>query len=411
MEERKIWILHPYATPPNLRGLVRPYKFGLNLIGFGFGVTVFSSSYLHYLDKNLIENGELYINTVEDGVNFNYVKTHSSSKNGLFRIWNFFSYYISVMKTAKLLIASGEKPKLILGSSPHPLAAYAAIRLARKLSVPSVVEIRDLWPDAIFRVTGMQERGIFGKILLRGERWIYENADRIIFLKEGDRDYIVERGWDLSSGEKIDLDKCIYINNGVDVESFRWGEVSEGFNIVYVGSLRLVNDIDRILDVAGLLLDYKEIQFYIYGDGGNIDNLKKRVVDERLKNVHFMGYADKEQLPKILGSATVNLLHYSQSKYNWSRGSSSNKLFEYMASGRPILSSVKIGYSPIEKYMLGISVEEDSIEAFRDAILNLYRMDEEELNRMGRRARRVAEDYDYKVLSNKLFSLLEEVIE
>ena len=37
---------------------------------------------------------------------------------------------------------------------------------------------------------------MLGRILVAGEHWIYKNAAAIVFTKEGDTDYIIEKKWD-----------------------------------------------------------------------------------------------------------------------------------------------------------------------------------------------------------------------
>ncbi len=83
-------------------------------------------------------------------------------------------------------------------------------------------------------------------------------------------------------------------------------------------------------------------------------NWLRRVENENLDNVKMKGFVNKKYIPYILSKSSVNILNYSQTQYNWSRGNSSNKLFEYMASGKPMISTVKMGYSIIEKYKCGI---------------------------------------------------------
>ena len=92
--------------------------------------------------------------------------------------------------------------------------------------------------------------------------------------------------------------------------------------------------------------------------------------------------------------------------YNWSRGNSSRKLFEYMASGKPIISTVSMNYSPIEKYRCGISMGSGSAEELAACIRKIKGMGNEERERMGRNARAGAEDFDAPVLTAKLADVI-----
>src|SRR5690606_4779054 len=133
------------------------------------------------------------------------------------------------------------------------------------------------------------------------------------------------------------------------------------------------------------------------------------VLDESLSNVKLKGYVNKKNIPYILSKSSVNILNYSQSKYNWSRGNSSNKLFEYMASGKPIISTVKMGYSPIKRYNCGIELERDTPENLAIAIKQIYELSIDEYTKLGKRARSSAQEFDYKLLSAKMIKLLKEI--
>jgi glycosyltransferase involved in cell wall biosynthesis len=418
--DKNIWIFHHYATPPTMNGFTRPYNFGVNLNKRGYKMTVFAASYLHFSDLNLINSNDLYITNNEAKIPFVFVKTPSSSSNGVGRVYNMISYYKNLFKVTKEFYRKGEKPDLIIASSPHPLAMVAGIKIAKDLGVPCISEIRDFWSEVFFMGGKLKEDSIIGRMLIKGEHWIYNKSDALIFLKEGDYTYITDKKWDTSQGGNIDLGKCYYINNGVNIEGFNQqrdnekledNDLNNGkFNVVYTGAIRPINNVGNILDAAKLLKDKKEIQFLIFGDGNQLEILKKRVTDENIKNVKMKGYVDKKYMPYVLSKSSVNILNYSQSKYNWSRGNSSNKLFEYMASGKPIISTVKMGYSPIDKYDCGITLDNDTPEALAEAVLEIFDMPEDRYKEICINAWQGAKDFDYKELTKKLISVIESQI-
>ena len=100
-----------------------------------------------------------------------------------------------------------------------------------------------------------------------------------------------------------------------------------------------------------------------------LPDLKKRVVEEHIDNVKLKGFVNRQYMPYILSRSNVNMLNYAQNQYNWSRGNSSNKLFEYMASGKPVISTVHMGYSIIKKYNCGVELDEDTPEALAEQIM------------------------------------------
>lgn len=416
----KLWVINHYATDMFKNRGGRHYWFAKNMIANGYETTVFCANTYHNKVGNIEVNNKKYAIKHQDNIPFVFVKTSEATSNGFRRIKNMFTFYKNLFTVANHYKKNKEIPNVILASSVHPLTMVAGIKIAKKYNIPCICEIRDLWPEAIFTFTKINEKKILGKILLAGEYWIYKKADALIFTKEGDVDYLKERKWDIDNGGKINLNKCYYINNGVDIEDFNNSITNNTiddmdlklskFNVIYVGAIRPVNNVGKILDAAKLLKDDPDIQFLIYGDGNEKDYLMQRIKDENLTNVKFKGQVNKRLIPYILSKSSVNLLNYSNEKYNWSRGNSSNKLFEYMASGKPIISTVKMGYSIINKYNCGIELENDSAKQLSDAIVKIKKMPNRDYKIMGENATKGAEDFDFNKLTKKLIQVYKDVL-
>ena len=213
------------------------------------------------------------------------------------------------------------------------------------------------------------------------------------------------------------MTKCAYINNGVDVELFEKRQqefiyedkdLSSGeFNVVYCGTIRPVNNIDMLLDVAKKVPD---AQFLIFGTGNCVEALQKRIDEEKIENAVLKGYVQNQYVPSILNQSSLNILNYSGSSYNWSRGNSSNKLFEYLASGKPVLSTVKMGYDIIEKYNCGYSSEKCSADEIASIIKDVMSMDLSEYEALCNNAKNAAKDFDIPTLAKKYLEMLELVV-
>ncbi|EKC51524.1 glycosyltransferase, partial [human gut metagenome] len=97
-----------------------------------------------------------------------------------------------------------------------------------------------------------------------------------------------------------------------------------------------------------------EIEFLIFGDGSDKKRLEEYCFKNDISNVKFKGKVDKKFVPYILSKGDLSLLNYKQCKID-RFGTSQNKLFEYLASGRPVIANVHMGYDIIEKYQCGIA--------------------------------------------------------
>ena len=413
---KKLWIWNHDATYMFRNRSGRHYWFAKYIRAYGFEPVVFCASTNHFDGTQMDFKGNYRVDTV-DGIPFVFVKTPAYKGNGGKRIWNWMCFYRGLFRIYRSVAARFGKPDVILASSVHPLTMAAGVQIGKRLGIPCSCEVRDLWPEAIFQAGMARERSFLGRALILGEHWIYRNADAMIFTKEGDTDYLGERGWLTEQGGDIDIRQCFYINNGIDLQEYvkqirekRLEDPdlsSDAFRVTYVGTLRKVNHLELLIRAAVLLKEETDIEFLIYGAGEEEEALKRLIRENGLERVHMKGYVNGQFVPYILSCSSVNLLNYSQHMYNWSRGNSSRKLFEYMASGKPVISTVAMKYSPIEKYRCGISMESGSAEELADCIRRIKGMGAEERERMGRNARAGAGDFDASVLTGKLADVIE----
>ncbi|MBP5274125.1 MAG: glycosyltransferase family 4 protein [Abditibacteriota bacterium] len=422
MGKKTVWLMNHYASNMFRDKAGRHYWFAKQLRERGHDAAVFCSTAL--------VSGEGYIDTGKeisaiketDGIPFVFVKTVPARGNGVRRVLNMLLFYKNLFPAAKAYAEEHGKPDVIVASSVHPLTMAAGIKIARKMKIPCICEIRDLWPEAIFSFGKSSEKSLFGRLLIRGEHWIYKNADALIFTKEGDTDYLKERRWTTAQGGDIALEKCHYINNGVDIaaceERIRTMRLDDpdlggGFNVTYVGTIRPVNNVGNLLDAAKLIKAegcYGNVRFLIYGDGSQLPALRERVAAEGLDSVKIKGFVNRQYVPYILSKSSVNVLNYAQNQYNWTRGNSSNKLFEYMASGKPVISTVRMGYSIIKRYDCGVELGEDTPEALAQEIMRFHDMGPEERDRLGRNAAEGAKDFDFGALTDRLLKVIESVV-
>ena len=420
-----IWLMNHYASSMYRDKAGRHYWFAKKLEKQGHCVTVFCATTFLNNCENIDTGKSKYLINESDGTPFVFVKTSGYTGNGIDRVKNMVTFFLNLLPSAKKIAKVHGKPDVIVASSVHPLTMVAGILLAKKLKRPCICEIRDLWPEAIFSFGKSTEKSLLGKTLVAGEHWIYKKADALIFTKEGDTDYLKEKGWTTAQGGDIDLAKCHYINNGVDLAAYTSQITSEvfddedlsadkRFNVVYAGTVRPVNNVGNLLDCAHILKNqsgYEDVQFLIFGDGSELEVLRKRAQDEGLDNVKLKGFVARKYMPNILSKSAVNILNYSQNEYNWTRGNSSNKLFEYMASGKPVISTVKMGYSIINKYRCGVELDACTPEHLAKAIMHFHDMPTEEYEQLGMNAYEGAKDFDFEVLTQKLLAVIKEVME
>lgn len=411
---KNIWIWNHYATDMYKNEGGRHYWFAENLLKRGYEPTIFCASTNHFSNESISTNGEKYIADLNNKIPFVFINTPDYKGNGKKRIFNMVAFYRNLFSVAKDYARKYGKPDIILASSVHPLTLVAGIKIAKKFGVPCICEVRDLWPESIVAYGLLKKNSIIAKILYQGEKWIYKKADSIIMTWEGGKDYIVEQGWD----KYIDLDKVKHISNGVVIDSFDYN--SEKYlindvdlddysykNIVYAGSIRKVNNLGVLLDVAKIIQDqgYNDIRFLIYGSGDEKERLENRCRDEKINNVIFKGRVHKKSIPSILKKAYINILHNSSTSLD-KYGQSQNKFFEYLAAGKCIVQTYTTGYSILEKYNCGVSASIQEPNEIANIIIEACN-NERKSQLMGENARKAAYKFDFEKLTDQLIDVIE----
>jgi glycosyltransferase involved in cell wall biosynthesis len=393
--------------PPHKEQRIQTLKRAEYLQKKGHNVYIIGGSYFHNTDINLITDKTLFIEKEYDGIKFIHVRNKAYHNNTFLRIYSLFEFHLRLFKVAKFL----PKPDLISLYTAIPFSNVVYF-LAKKLKAKLVLDVVDLWPESFVALGLVSKYNPILWFMYRSEKWIYMKADKIVFSMEGGADYIKEKKWDTESGGSINLNKVKYINNGVDLNDFNNNKINYNiedadlnneslFKVIYLGSIRLANGVNLILDAAKFIEHLPNIKFFIYGNGPERENIKKRIESENIKNVILkQEWVELKYVPYILTKSSLNLLNYTKNPI-FKFGGSQSKLFQYMASGKPICSNIRMEYCPVNKFNLGVAREFINAREYSDAILSIYNLSECNYQELCSNALLASKKYDYEYLSNK----------
>ncbi len=418
MKKKTVWIVNHYAGNTFFSEGGRHYWFAKELKAGGYEPAVFCCNVIHGKEENFLDGNELWQEKkTAQGIPYIFIKSTMYSGNGLKRIENMLEFSRNFCKTAKQYAKKYGKPDVILASSVHPFTVFAGERAAKKLGVPCICEIRDLWPESIFAYYPERKSKLMAKILYAGEKRMYKKADAIIMTWPGGKDYIKDQGWD----DEIPQEKITVINNGVDLEAFHENRMSypfedddlnddRHFKAVYTGSVRKVNNLGMLVEAADILnkRGNDKVRLLIWGDGDELEILKETVRNRGLDNIVFKGSVDKHFIPSILTKSDCTIMHNTSTildKY----GQSQNKFFEYLAAGKPVLMTYSVGYSICEKNNCGMEIEVQSPENIADGLELMANLNANEYDKMCLNAENTAKEYDFKYHTKKLTDIIESL--
>ena len=251
------------------------------------------------------------------------------------------------------------------------LGSFAAVLLSRLLKVPLVIEFNgsEAW---IAQNWGQGLR--LRRLAELSEQATLRHADLIVTVSQPLLSELTERG--------IDPAKIIYQPNGVDTSLFDPDRFAKSEVDVFRSNLGIPKDalvfgfigtfgrwhgtdvlaaaITEILQSHGSWVEEQKVRFLIAGDGDMRSSFVERVSPIDAKHlVHMPGYFPQEQGPLMMASCDVLIAPHIANSDGTAFFGSPIKIFEYLASGRPIIASDldQIGEVLSEKMLLTDGVD------------------------------------------------------
>lgn len=384
----RLWIFNHHAQGPDLPGGTRHYDLARALVALGHDVTIFAAGF-HYtlLRETVAYNAQGYKVDMREGVRFVWVRTFPYAVNNWRRLVNIASYawHLNFL-IPKLGL---EKPDAIIGSVVHPFAPLLAARFARRFRVPFIYEIRDLWPQTFIDMGVWSETGLTSRFFKRLEKMSVEAAMLIITLSPKTEPYLLR---------EYGVQSTLYLPNGVDTDAFernfmRHHDETEHptvarldalkaqgkFVVLFTGAVVQSNRIDLFLACAQQVKNPR-IHLVIVGKGMERPHFEQAAA--KMDTIEFLDPVPKYLVPVMLRKADALML--VQARVQWG---STNKLFDYMASGRPLLTVLYAEHNNVvNEAECGLSADPDSVIDVVEKLEILGAMPEARLRTLGQNA-------------------------
>jgi glycosyltransferase involved in cell wall biosynthesis len=303
---------------------------------------------------------------------------------------------------------------LIFTTSTPLTAALPGVAARLLRGKPFIFEVRDLWPEL------PKAMGLRNPIALGGMHvleWLgYKTATRIVTLAPGIADGVARLN--------IPRGRIEVVPNGSDCELFDQvpplrphllfpDKINpDDFVAIYAGAHGLANGLDAVLDAAIVLKRNRrrDIKIVLIGDGAEKSSLMAVANSHHLENVVFQRSIPKQQLIGLLKGANLGLQILSNIPAFY-RGTSPNKLFDYLAASVPVLINYPGWLSNIlVDERCGIAVSPCNSELFADRLA--WAADNRgAVQEMGQRARALAErEFARDSLSKRFIDLIESAV-
>jgi len=281
---------------------------------------------------------------------------------------------------------------LIYALVPDNHLAYTAGKYAKEKNIPFIVDVEDLWPEAMRMVIDIPvvSTVLFSYFSIYAKK-AYKLADGVVGSSE---EYMNEpKKYGVTCPDSV----TVYVGN--DLEKFDNGVKSKSdeivkpdgeFWITYAGTLGTSYDIGTLIKAVAELNKegYSNIKLKLLGDGpqrAEWTELAQKVCSD----TEFLGFCSFDYMAAYLSKSdvTVNSLVEKASQ------SIVSKIGDYLASGKPMINTGlnKEFCNKVNADGFGVNVYPGRVDELKNAILNLYNNSEQN-EIMGIKGRKIAEE-------------------
>ena len=221
---------------------------------------------------------------------------------------------------------------------------------------------------------GQLRNGYVIAVMRALENFMYRKARHITVISPSMLENLIGKG--------VEKEKISIIPNFVDTDFIRplprQNEFARQFGLVdkfvvtHAGNIGYVYDFETLLEAASLVRTEAKIFFLIVGNGVARSELERKTRELELENVRFIPFQPHAMLPWLRASSDVQVNLYKDGAAN---DSFPSKVYEIMASGRPLLASAEpeSGFAALVKEAdCGICITPGRPRELADAILKLY---------------------------------------
>lgn len=243
------------------------------------------------------------------------------------------------------------KPDVCIAVSNPPNMAFRLAKESKKLRIPFVYILHDLYPDVLTKIGKIAKNSIIAKKLRKMSFETFQLSDRIVVLGRDVKDYLI-RNYGVSP-DKINIitnwgpeEPVISKSNNSNFR--KKNGLEDKFVVLYSGNIGETADFEVLLDAAQNLQEDDNIVFLIVGNGRKRNKVFEK--SKKLKNVKMLDFLPEEDFRNLLSEADVFFVSLKKELYGISVPS---KTYYYLSAGKPIIGLVPLGSE------IALSIEED----------------------------------------------------
>jgi len=271
-----------------------------------------------------------------DGLRISRIPVQKHKSGMLDQSVTFLKFARTALKEVK-----GKQYDVVFATSSRLMTAALGAVVAARTHAKLYLDIRDIFADTIREIAPRAVAFLSSPFFSWIERRTVSKAETVALVSPGFETYFRAR---------YPAKRLVFFTNGVDDEfltaAFALGGRhrkvrNSGITILYAGNIGEGQGLDVILPELALRLGSKAA-FRVIGDGGRRASLQAALNASNVRNVELVSPLKRDALVRAYRDADVLFLHLND--YLALQKVLPSKIFEYAATGKPILAGVS-GYA------------------------------------------------------------------
>lgn len=293
-------------------------------------------------------------------------------KNPIIRAIRYFWCNLRTYQIGKKI----EGADVVFANSTPPTQGWIAGKVAKKIKIPFVYSLQDIFPDSLVTTGLTQKDSLLWKIGRKLEDATYRQCSKIIVIADSMKANLLEKG--------VNEDKITVISNWIDLNTIypvssegnsvfdEYSISRERFTVLYAGNFGAAQGAEIVLDAAEGLQGKSEIQFVIFGGGSGYDDVEERA--KALDNVVIHRLLPQDRVSEVYSIGDIALI---TSQKGVGKCGMPSKTWSIMACNTPIIASFDQDSDlaeVLEKSGAGKCVEPGDVKELTQAIIDAYNM-------------------------------------
>ena len=229
----------------------------------------------------------------------------------------------------------GRRYDVVIATSSRLMTGFLGAVAARRTGAQFYLDIRDIFADTIGEIAAAPISFFARPFFSIVERWTVGTAETVS---------LVSRGFEPYFRKRYPTKRLAFFTNGVDDEfvhaaarEIKTGSTDGRLTILYAGNIGEGQGLETVIpQMAKRLGDRARIR--VIGDGGRKEALRQEIEKKGVTNVEMVSPMHRDDLIRAYAEADVLFLHLNT--YPALRKVLPSKVFEYAATGKPILAGV-----------------------------------------------------------------------